>query len=119
MEIPKIGSGFCGLKIGNLPSFVQVHLPPYYQLEKLAKNADVFITFCEKEFPYAEGKISKMNISALKISARPLNLPFWKRIFNKQTITEYFPVGNMKNSVVYDKSRSVLDVITDIVSKVQ
>ena len=62
---------------------------------------------CENDFPYSSAKIPRLRISALKISARPLKLGFWDKLFNKRTVTDYFPIGNMKNSVIYDKNRTV------------
>ena len=119
MKTNKIEPSFQRLKIGKIPAYCIAHLPTYKEMEKLTDKADVFIKICEKDFEYKGDRIQKINVPALKISARPLNLGFFEKLFNKKTVTEYFPVGNMRVSVVYDDNKTITDVISDVVSKVK
>ena len=119
MEINKVNPSFKSLKIGRLPAIARIYIPPYEEMEKLTKNADVYIKSCENFFPYEKYGLKRMWCQALKISARPKNLSFFKRLFNKNTVTEYFPIGNLRESVIYDKSKTVAGIIAELVSKVQ
>lgn len=119
MKTEKIQQSFGQLKIGKLSAVGRISLPIPKELEKLSKGADVFIKTCEKEFPYKSNPNRTMGTEALKISARPLKLGFWDRLFNKKTVTGYYPIGNMKDSVIYDTTKTVADVIKDLVAKVK
>lgn len=118
MQTNRVQPNFGRLRLGKITSIGHVNLPSESIMEKLSENADVFIKSCEHTFTYKGGKIKRMGCSALKISARPLNLGFWAKLFDKRTVTEYYPVGNMKDSVIFDKTKTIEDVIREVVSKV-
>lgn len=118
MKVSEIKPSFKSLKVGRMSAIGRIYLSSYSEMEKLAEKADVFIKLSEKDFPYKNDKVTRMNCTALKISARPLNLSFWEKLAGKKTVTEYFPIGNMRQSVIYDKHKTVLDVVADVVSKV-
>ena len=119
MKTVKIHQNFGRLRVGKLSNIGRVVLPPQEELKKLTEKADVFIKTCEKEFLYKSNPNRTMGTEALKISARPLKLGFWDKLFNKKTVTEYYPIGNMKDSVIYDTKKTVVDVIKDVVAKVK
>ena len=126
MKTVKIHQNFGRLRVGKLSNIGRVVLPPQEELKKLTEKADVFIKTCEKEFLYKSNPNRTMGTEALKISARPLKLGFWDKLFNKKTVTEYYPIGNMnmesyslKNNYYYYSSFGFMKYIIHLNNKIK
>lgn len=92
---------FQGLKEGNLSTIARVHISNLYPLKEEMKDVDVFIKSVEHYFP--QGKYP-YEISAIKMSIMPKGLNFFQRLFSKQKITDYFPIGELGKSINYEGS---------------
>ncbi len=93
MKVTPQGVNFNGVYVSK--RITPIHNMYLEGLDKLGQSAfglDVFIKSVTRSLPYRTGT---MPVSAIEVSARPEGASFLERLFKKNTVTEYFPTGNI------------------------